>query len=61
MGSSCHMEVVVGGVVVEVIVDGRKVVVVDIFYFILINFLYYFNQMTKNINLLNFFLRINCR
>ena len=35
MDSSCHMEVVVGGVVVEVIVDGRKVVVVYIFYFIL--------------------------
>ena len=55
------MEVVVGGVVVEVIVDGRKVVVVDIFYFILMNFLYYFNQIAKNINLLNFFLRINGR
>ena len=33
MGCSCHMKVVVGGVVVKVIVGGLKVVVVDIFYF----------------------------
>ena len=44
------VEVFTGGVVVEVVVAGWKVFVVDIFYFILMNFLYYFNQMAKNID-----------
>ena len=44
------VEVVTAGVVVEVVVAGWKVFVVDIFYFILMNFLYYFNQMAKNID-----------
>ena len=44
------VEVVTGGVVVEVVVAGWKVFVVDIFYFILMNFLYYFNQMERNID-----------
>ena len=35
---------------VLVVVAGWKVFVVDIFYFILMNFLYYFNQMAKNID-----------
>ena len=53
MGCSCHIEVVAGGVVVEVIVGGWKVIVVNIFYFTLMSYLfiyYYFNQIAKNID-----------
>ena len=50
MGCGCHIEVVVGEVAVEVVVAGWKVFVVDIFYFILMSSLCYFNQSGKNIN-----------
>ena len=42
--------VVASGVVLEVVVPGWKVFMVDIFYFILMNSLYYFNQIAKNID-----------
>ena len=50
VGCSCHMEVGAGEVVVEVTAGGWKVVVVDLFYFILMSSLYYFNQIAKNID-----------
>ena len=48
VGYGCHMEVVAGGVVVEVDVASWKVFVVDFFF--LISSLYYFNQIAKNID-----------